>query len=94
MSTNSRLLQSLGIAQLVSKPGSRRDYLQISGDSCTSLLTLGVQRMRSMRDAIREMRQAAGGSLAAMHGRLHHMEQCYDKAIGNFETVLASWQKD
>ena len=32
VSTNSRLLQTLGIAQLARQPGNRRDYLQISGD--------------------------------------------------------------
>jgi len=67
VSSNSRLLHSLAIAQWVTGPGSRRDYLQIRGDSCISLLTLGIQRMQSMRLAIREMRRADGRSAVRRH---------------------------
>jgi hypothetical protein len=94
VSTNSRLLQSLAIAQLVSEPGNRRDYLQISGDSCTSLLMLGIQRMQAMRTVIREMRLAVdGGRFSATRSRLQRMERCYDAAITRVEAVLAGWRK-
>jgi DNA-binding transcriptional regulator GbsR (MarR family) len=95
VSTNSRLLQSLAIAQLVSEPGNRRDYLQIRGDSCSSLLTLGVQRMQSMRAAIRKMRLAMRrGQFGTTHARLKRMERFYDTAIEQVHGVLASWRDD
>ncbi|MFL6603357.1 MAG: GbsR/MarR family transcriptional regulator [Steroidobacteraceae bacterium] len=94
VSTNSRLLQSLAIAQLVSEPGNRRDYLQISGDSCTSLLMLGIQRMQAMRIAIREMRLAVErGRLSTTRGRLQRMERCYEAAITRVEAALAGWRE-
>lgn len=95
VSTNSRLLQSMAIAQLDTEPGSRRDYLQIRGDSCVSLLTLGIQRMQSMRLAIREMRLAMGGiRSAAMRTRLERMERLYGTAIAQVQGVLGSWRED
>lgn len=94
VSTNSRLLQSLALAQLVREPGSRRDYLQISGDSCTSVLALGLQRMQAMRTAIHEMRLAvSGGSRSSsMRTRLQRMEKTYDAAIVQLQAVLGDWR--
>jgi DNA-binding transcriptional regulator GbsR (MarR family) len=94
VSTNSRLLQSLCIAQLVSEPGNRRDYLQISGDPCSSLLALGLQRMQSMHRVIREMRLATGGvQFKATRARLQRMERFYDRAVRRVQAVLGNWNK-
>jgi DNA-binding transcriptional regulator GbsR (MarR family) len=94
VSTNSRLLQSLAIAQLVVEPGSRRDYLQISGDPSSSLLTLGLRRMQSMRQAIREMRLTLRGARLDLTGmRLKRMEEFYDTAIAHAQLVLRKWRK-
>ena len=91
VSTNSRLLQTLGIAQLVRQPDNRRDYLQISGDPCSSLLALGLLRMQSMRAAIHEMRLALTGmDLRVSRKRLERMEQLYDAAVAQVQSVLAS----
>lgn len=93
ISTNSRLLQSLAIANLVMRPGDRRDYLQISGDPCSSLLMLGLRRMESMRGAIRQMRLAMNGAqFGAPRARLKRMERFYDLAITQGQTVLATWR--
>lgn len=94
VSTNSRLLQSLGIAQLAPEPGTRRDYLQISGDPSSSLLALGLRRMQSMHLTILEMRHALKGSrLRATRARLQRMEKLYDATIGQLQVVLQKWRK-
>jgi DNA-binding transcriptional regulator GbsR (MarR family) len=93
VSTNSRLLQSLAIAELVGDLGSRRDYLQISGDPSSALLTLGLQRMHSMRQAIRQMRLALRGArLSATRARLQQMEKFYDAATAQVQAVLRKWR--
>jgi DNA-binding transcriptional regulator GbsR (MarR family) len=90
ISTNSRLLQSLSIADLVSEPGSRRDYLQISGDPCASLLTLGLHRMQSMCAAVREMRLTMSGKqFDVPRARLKRIESFYVLAITQAQAVLA-----
>jgi DNA-binding transcriptional regulator GbsR (MarR family) len=92
ISTNSRLLQSLSIASLVDRPGSRRDYLRISGDPCSSLLSLGLQRMQSMHGAIQEMRCVLDPSrFDELRTRLRRMERFYTEAIRGVEVVLAEW---
>jgi hypothetical protein len=94
VSTNSRLLQSLGIANLITRPGSRRDYLQISGDPCSSLLTLGLHRMQSMCTAIREMRLAmSGGEFGVPRQRLQRMERFYELAIAQAQSALSTWRQ-
>lgn len=93
VSTNSRLLVSLEIAERVTLPGDRRDYLQISDDPCSSLLALGVRRLHEMRRAIRDMKFAAGsGSRDPLRGRLTRMERFYNLAIARAESVLATWR--
>lgn len=92
VSTNSRLLQSLSIAQLVSQPGDRRDYLRISGDPSSALLNLGLQRMRSMHRAINEIRLALRGRHSGATGaRLQRMAKLYDAAIAQMDGVMRKW---
>ena len=93
ISTNSRLLQSLAIANLHHAAGSRRDYLQISGDPCSSLLALGLHRMQSMHGAIRQMRLAMNGAqFGAPRARLKRMERFYNLAITQAQAVMAAWR--
>jgi len=92
VSTNGRVLQSLKIAERVSQSGSRRDYLRISGDPSRALLTLGLQRMRSMHLAISEIRLALRGKQSeATVARLRRMAKLYDAAIAQMEGVLRKW---
>ena len=94
VSTNSRLLQSLDIAELVSEPGSRRDYLQIIGDPSSCLLVLGLRRMSSMRLATREMRLSVrGAQFSVTRARLQRIEKFYDIAIAQLQEVLQKWRK-
>jgi DNA-binding transcriptional regulator GbsR (MarR family) len=96
ISTNGRLLESLAIAARTTKAGDRRDYLQIGADPSSSLLSLGLRRLRDMRHAVREMRVAASSSRAAQptRARLARMERFYDLAIEGAESVLSSWKAD
>jgi DNA-binding transcriptional regulator GbsR (MarR family) len=96
ISTNGRLLESLAIAGRVTKAGDRRDYLQIGADPSSSLLSLGLRRLRDMRHAVREMRLAASNSRTeqSTRERLQRMERFYDLAIEGAEAVLSSWKAD
>ena len=93
VSTNGQLLRQLNIAERVTVPGDRRDYLQISGDPCSALLNLGLRRLRTMRDAIREMRHALRAGGAGVRARLNQTERCYDAAVERVESLLGSWQR-
>ncbi len=91
ISTNGKLLRSMRIAERFTEPGDRRDYLQLSGDPCSALLSLGVRRLRTMRDAVREMRRAFRGRQSRTRERLRETEKCYDAAVDRVESLLSRW---
>ncbi len=93
VSTNGQLLRQLNIAEHVTLPGDRRDYLQISGDPCSALLNLGLRRLRTMRDAVRELKRALQGGGPIVRARLNQTERCYDAAVSRVESLLGSWRR-
>jgi predicted transcriptional regulator len=94
ISTNGRLLESLQIVERETRPGDRRDYLQISGEPCSSLLSVGIRRLKEMRKAVREMRLAAHDRAPSVRNRLQRMERFYELATTRAESVLAAWKKE
>jgi len=85
ISTNGRLLQGMGLIQRVTVPGDRRDYWCIADPSST-LLAVGIRRMRLMHTAIRELRSAARStSLTQTHVR--QIERLYVTAIAEAESL-------
>lgn len=91
ISTNVRLLQSMGFIQRITVPGDRRDYWQVP-DPSSSLLAVGIRRMRVMQNAIREMRKMAKAT-SLTDGRVVQIEQLYDQAISRGERLLTRWQQ-
>ena len=91
VSTNGRLLESLGLIQRVTVPGDRRDYWQIP-DPFSSLLQVGIRRMRVMQSAVREMREESP-SAALTDTRLNEIESLYDDAIAQAQRLLARWHR-
>lgn len=87
ISTNGKLLQSLGLVERVTRPGDRRDYLQVSGDAAAVLLALGLRRLQAMREVVHAIRAASrrgpGGA------RIRRMEALYDNLIGRLQLELA-----
>jgi DNA-binding transcriptional regulator GbsR (MarR family) len=94
ISTNGRLLESLQIVERVTRPGDRRDYVQISGDPCSSLLSVGVRRLHEMRKAVREMKFASQSQPPSIRQRLSSMERFYDLAISRAESTLSTWRRE
>lgn len=89
ISTNGRLLEGLGLIQRVTMPGDRRDYWQIP-DPCSSLLKVGIRRMRVMQTAVREMREQSS-AVSLTDTRLNQIENLYDDVIAQAERLLARW---
>lgn len=88
ISTNGKLLRSLGLIERVSRPSDRRDYLQVYGDTAAVLLALGVRRLTSFRQVIRAMRLAARRGSNA-HARIAKMEALYDTLAKRLHLELA-----
>lgn len=87
ISTNGALLRSLGLVERIVRPGDRRDYLQVRGDSAVVLLTLGLKRLHTMRDMVRALRIATRRN-SGDRARLGRMERLYDTLIGRLQREL------
>jgi DNA-binding transcriptional regulator GbsR (MarR family) len=87
ISTNGKLLQSIGLLERTTIAGDRRDYLRVTGDAAHVLAALGVRRLQSMRDVIRTMRLAAR-ERSATRARIQRLERLYDGLIGRLRLEL------
>lgn len=88
ISTNAKLLRSLGLIERVSRRSDRRDYLQVCGDTATVLLALGLRRLASFSQVIRAMRMAAPRR-SHTHARIRRMEALYDTLMRRLHLELA-----
>lgn len=87
ISTNGALLRSLGLIERIMRPGDRRDYLRVRGDSAGVLLTLGLKRLDTMREMVRALSLAAPRS-ARDRARLGRMEKLYDTLVARLQREL------
>lgn len=88
ISTNAKLLRSLGLIERVSRPRDRRDYLQVCGDTASVLLALGVRRLTSFRQLIHAMRTTTPRRSSA-YARIRRMEALYDTLMRRLHLELA-----
>ncbi|MYB19637.1 MAG: MarR family transcriptional regulator [Holophagales bacterium] len=91
ISTNTRLLENMGVIQRVTRPGDRRDYFQINQEP--GLLLRIVDRFRARQASAEEMKQAllpepgAGGIVAE---RLDWFIRFYSTLADSLNSVLAA----
>lgn len=90
VSTNTRLLESLGVIERVSKPGERGDFFQLSSDPYVSLL--GGINLRLKR-ALTNAKKAQSGLPKTMKNaqdRLSELEAFYQGFIENNKRLIES----
>lgn len=94
VSTNARLLHSLGILERVSKPGDRKDYYIIAKDPYGRLIEGQVERMKKTDRIISECAAELPAQYRSAHARLRGMDQFYRYAIRNTEEFLRGWREE
>jgi hypothetical protein len=90
VSTNTRLLQSLGIIERIAVPGDRAASYQLTKDPYGSLLSGQLDRMRRLHDLISSTRKRLGAGNSGS-ARLAAMERFYRMVIKSTEELLADW---
>lgn len=91
ISTNTRLLENMGVIQRVTRPGDRRDYFQINEEP--GLLLRIADRYRARQASAEEMKRAlvpepgAGGIVAE---RLERLVRFYAILADSLQYVLAA----
>lgn len=90
ISTNTRLLENMGVIQRVTRPGDRRDYFRLNEEP--GLLLRIADRYRARQASAEEMKQAlppdAGG--AVVFERLERLIRFYAILADSLQYVLAA----
>ena len=90
ISTNTRLLENMGVIQRVTRPGDRRDYFQINEEP--GLLLRIADRYRSRQASAEQMKQAlppnAGGEV--VFERLERLIRFYAILADSLQYVLGA----
>ena len=82
VSTNARLLESLGIIERVTRAGDRRDFYQMAPDPYGQLVEGQVARMKKTEQIIAECRAGLAHGGHDGRRRLAEMDRFYRYAIG------------
>lgn len=94
ISTNTRLLENMGVIERVTRPGDRRDYFQINEQP--GLLQRVVDRFRARQAMAAEMKQALGpepGDAAIVQARLDGLIRFYAALADSLNSVLAAMEQ-
>lgn len=91
VSTNARILESLGILERITRPGDRQDYFELSEDPYGKLLQGYVIRMRQNLDIVERTSKKLSATSKKTHKRLQEMDRFYRTAIDNTLVILDSW---
>lgn len=94
VSTNTRLLEQLGIAVRVSRPGNRQDYYQLHPAPYPALLRGVVERTRNAQEGVTRARQALPEAWDEAKDRLEALETFYTRVQASAEAVIRSYDEN
>jgi len=93
ISTNTRLLESLGVIERTGVPGDRQDYFRMRPHPYARMLQGYVERMRRARELVDETQAALPhGEYGGARDRLEELDAFYDMLIEAFESVVENWE--
>lgn len=93
ISTNTRLLEDLGIIERTAMPGDRQDYFRLSRKPYARMLKGIVERMRRAREVVEGAQQAFPDDMIGAQERLAELDAFYDTLVESFVAVIEEWDK-
>lgn len=88
VSTNSRLLERLGVIERTNMPGERQDYFKLRPQPYARMLRGYVERMHHARDVVWETQEALPPDYPDAHARLRELDAFYEALSESFLTVI------
>lgn len=88
ISTNTRLLENIGLIERTGVAGDRQGYYRLAPDPYTRLLEGSIQRITKAHETVRRAQQRVPKGQTAAHGRLEELGDFYSKTITGFEAIL------
>ena len=92
VSTNARMLESLGFIQRVTSLGDRRDFYQVEDDPWERMLRVAQTRWRDMVTVFAEAQAKLPADRAAGRARMRDAERFHRLLIEGSEGLLADWR--
>lgn len=91
VSTNTRLLENLGVIERTTVPRDRQDYFRLRPNPYARMLRGYADRMRRTREVVQGLLAALPPDLSSRRQRLGELDAFYDVMIGGFEAVIKTW---
>jgi DNA-binding transcriptional regulator GbsR (MarR family) len=92
ISTNTRLLENIGIIERTTAPGERQDYFSLRRKPYARMLRGYVERMRRARELVESTQAALPEDLPDVHERLSDLDAFYEALIESFLGVADQWE--
>ncbi len=93
ISTNTRLLESLGVIERVSKPGVRGDYFQLSEEPYARLLEGINLRLKRALSSVEHTRDNIPQEWKSAQGRLSQLERFYRGFLQSTEQLVQEFER-
>lgn len=92
ISTNTRLLESLGVIERTGIPGERQDYFRMRPRPYARMLRGYVERMRQARELVAATQAGLPTEMPGAHERMSELDRFYAVLIESFERVAEDWE--
>lgn len=90
ISTNSRLLENLGVIERIARPGERQDYFQIRPEPYVELLRGSLGRLYKAREVVAAAQRKLPESWRDAQGRLGDLGAFYNGLIERTEVMIGA----
>ncbi len=88
ISTNTRLLESLGIIERISRSGERQDYFQITSTPYKRLLRVQSEQLSKAQSVIRQTLGDLPGNKAESRTRLNELDAFYEALRRSYDDLI------
>lgn len=94
LSSNTRLLEEMGLIERISKAGSRQDYFQVPSEVWSRQVTRQMERDQKALDHIQEALQHKSALPTAAKHRLATLEWILARSVQSCKETLAELRRD
>lgn len=94
ISTNTRLLEELGVIERTATPGDRQDYFRLSRQPYARMVRGVVRRMRRAREVVEGTQESLPEDMSETHERLEELDAFYEALIESFLNVIDEWDAE
>ena len=92
VSTNLRLLETMGVLERSALPGDRQAYYRLTADPYALMLERHARQMRRICTLVGEARGALPTTQPRVQNRLAEMQEFFARAVDVAESLLTDWR--